>query len=387
MKNAYIVEDMHFSTLFGRGIYQPDMKLVSNPLLREDASPASPLLVNVLSGERFFLKVLNCKPSEVERFEEQVLHPAPRKDVCWPSDIIALDEALSTDTKIFVSHLYDVGDEKVSQSDRYALLFQYDGMPDVITWDATIRHIASDDYFDQNTDKGRNWLNPNIRDLAISLVQALNRINESGYWYFDLHPERILVSDDETKRVYLDYSNLIYSQSNLSLERKNSVTSPDAGWYPVEFAEPAYVRGTHEVFDIETQNYSLTAFLFHLFYGRYAYDGEAMSGRLDYSEDSHYLWFRDYYKHPIFIFEPDNTNNGIHEDNPDDKEQQLIDLWYNSPKKLRELFISTLRRENAERQTSSGQPISVHNPTPSDWLNLFMEFGWYQKGRHERRAY
>jgi hypothetical protein len=109
-----------------------------------------------------------------------------------------------------------------------------------------------------------------------------------------------------------------------------------------------------------------------------------MSGRRDYSRESHYIWFRDYYKHPIFIFEPGNTDNGVNEENPDDTEQMLLDLWYGSPEAMRNMFISTLKQENAERTDGEGRPIVVHNPRPDDWLALFVAFGWCQAENNER---
>jgi hypothetical protein len=389
MKNEYIKEDMYFSKMFGRGIYQPDRRLVPDPLSPDDGTPASPLMVHILSGELFYIKLVNDQLKNVERFQEQIMRPAPRNVICWPSDMIEMDEALAEDTKLVVSQHYDTAEHKASSADscRVALLFPYEEMPCVLPWDAAVKAVTSNNYFDQATEKGANWLNTSIRKFAVCLVKALQQLNESGYWYFDFHPDRMFVSTDGDEHVYLDYSNLIYSKAELLVRQKNDITSPPAGWYPVEFAEPAYIRGNQEFFDVETQNYNLTAFLFRLFYGRYAYEGAAMSGRRDYSKESHYIWFRDYYKHPIFIFEPDNADNGLNEENPDDTEQMLMDLWYSSPEPMREMFVATLNRENAERKNSKGNQVVVHNPMPEDWLKLFESFGWCQAENNERGRY
>ena len=53
--------------------------------------------------------------------------------------------------------------------------------------------------------------------------------------------------------------------------------------------------------------------------------------------------------------------------------KQVIDLWTELPEPLKNMFITTLRQENAERTTA------VNNPTPSMWLKCFREIGWCEE--------
>ena len=73
---------------------------------------------------------------------------------------------------------------------------------------------------------------------------------------------------------------------------------------------------------------------------------------------------------PVSIFDPQDTQNAL---GAFDEEQQVIDLWTELPQPLKDMFITTLRQENAERTTA------VNNPTPSMWLKCFREIGWCEE--------
>ena len=52
-------------------------------------------------------------------------------------------------------------------------------------------------------------------------------------------------------------------------------------------------------------------------------------------------------------------------------EQQILDLWEETPGEIKTLFLHTLCQENAER-TGKDRTAS-----PEDWLKCFEKLGWY----------
>ena len=201
--------------------------------------------------------------------------------------------------------------------------------------------------------------------MAVEIARALESLNRSGYLYADIHLSRIYFSD--VGSVYLDFSNLIFSFQDSVGRAADTVCRVEQGEYPLEFADPALVRGLAPHVDLHSQNYSLCALFFYLFLGRYPYDGRLLTGYVDDTSQQHYVKFRDYHRMPVFIFDPEDTKNSL---GAFWEEQQVIELWEELPGKLQEMFIRTLRQENAERTGP------VNNPTPSTWLRCFRELGW-----------
>ena len=128
------------------------------------------------------------------------------------------------------------------------------------------------------------------------------------------------------------------------------------------------MQGKQEMFDYRSQNYSMTAMFFYLMFGRYAYDGKLMDGYMDDTEREHYEKFRDYHKMPVFIFDPKDDSNAL---GTFADEQQILDLWEETPGEIKTLFLHTLCQENAER-TGKDRTAS-----PEDWLKCFEKLGWY----------
>lgn len=218
-----------------------------------------------------------------------------------------------------------------------------------------------------------SWKNPEIRNMSVQILQAIDSVNKCGYAYEDIHLSRIFFRSDGT--VYLNFSNLVYSFEDFISEEATIFCRAEAGEYPIEFAEPAYVRGIQKSFDFNTQNYSLCALLFYLFFGQYCYDGRLLTGYVDDSIQAHYVKFRDYHKMPVFIFDPNDSQNAL---GAFDEEQQVIELWEECPQMLRELFTMTLSQSNAER---CGEVI---NPPPATWLRCFKQLGWITNKKKDK---
>lgn len=354
--NKYRVpSDLYYSVIYGGGIYEWNGQKVQDPLGGDRGEGrTSPLLTNLITGETFFLKRL---PESVrDRFRARVLTPPRNEHVRWPSDMVHLEEAQRETCSLFVAQEYSPA-PAAEQEGVDALLFPYGGYPKMVDGLRRLSQVEAP-----------SWKVQEIRSMAVEIARALESLNRSGYLYADIHLSRIYFSDVGT--VYLDFSNLIFSLQDSVGRRADMVCRVEQGEYPLEFADPALVRGLTPHVDLHSQNYSLCALFFYLFLGRYPYDGRLLTGYMDDTLQRHYVKFRDYHKMPVFIFDPEDTENSL---GAFWEEQQVIELWEELPGKLREMFIRTLRRENAERTGA------VNNPTPSTWLRCFRELGWCEE--------
>lgn len=358
-KGYYSQNDIYYSTVFGSGIYEWNGQLVQDPLCGDKGEGhLSPLLTNIITGEQFFMKRFNCSYKMHNCFRERILTPPINSHVLWPSDMINLTEEQQNDCSLFVAQEYTPTPTPNSQrTGTRALLFPYGGYPKVING---IRKLAQMDT--------PNWKSKEVRDMAIQIARALESVNRSGYFYADIHLSRIYFN--EMGEAYLDFSNLIFSFKDAVGESAKEVCHLEPIEYPVEFADPAVVRGLASNVDFHSQNFSVCALFFYLFLGQYPYDGRLLTGYADDSIQMHYMKFRDYHKMPVFIFDPNDTQNAL---GAFFEEQQVISLWEELPDALKKLFVQTLRQENAERS------VPVNNPTPSMWLKCFRDIGWYEE--------
>lgn len=363
-KGYYSQSDLYYSTVYGSGIYEWNGQYVQDPLCGDNGEGhLSPLLTNIITGEQFFVKRFSCNNKMHNCYRKRILTLPVNKHILWPSDMITLSDEQQRDCSLFVAQEYTPtptpNEERIGSR---ALLFPYGGYPLVVNGIRKLSQIESP-----------NWKIKEIRQMAVEIVRALESINRSGYFYTDIHLSRVYFNDDGS--VYLDFSNLIFSFKDAVGDEAKEVCHLDATEYPIEFADPAVVRGLIPNVDFHSQNYSVCALFFYLFLGQYAYDGRLLTGYADDTIQTHYMKFRDYHKMPVFIFDPKDDQNAL---GAFFEEQQVIDLWNELPDALKTLFIQTLSQGNAERTTS------VNNPTPSMWLKTFEELGWCeQKGNGE----
>ena len=358
-KRYYSQTDLYHSAVFGSGIYEWNGQLVQDPLCGDKGEGhLSPLLTNIITGEQFFMKRFHCGSKLRESYIQRILTPPINRHVLWPSDMIELTREQQASCSLFVAQEYTP--TPTPDGDRAgasALLFPYGGYPRVVNG---IRKLAQLD--------SPNWTVREVRQMAVEIARALESVNKSGYFYTDMHLSRIYFHDDGT--VYLDFSNLIFSFRDAAGWDAGQVCAVEDAEYPIEFADPAVVRELVPNVDFHSQNFSLCALFFYLFVGQYPYDGRLLTGYADDTVQTHYMKFRDYHKMPVFIFDPKDDQNAL---GAFYEEQQVIDLWEGLPQGLKELFIRTLRQENAERT------VPVNNPTPSMWLKCFREAGWCEE--------
>lgn len=358
-KGYYSQSDLYYSTVFGSGIYEWNGQYVQNPLCGDKGEGhLSPLLTNIITGEQFFLKRFNCSYKMHNSYRDRILVPPENDHVLWPSDMINLAEEQQSNCSLFVAQEYSPTPTPIERrSGTRALLFPYGGYPRVVNG---IRKLSQIDT--------PNWKVHEVRNMAIEIARALESVNRSGYFYTDIHLSRIYFNEDGA--AYLDFSNLIFSFKDSVGQDAMEVCHLNDSEYPIEFADPAVVRGLTKSVDYHSQNFSMCALFFYLFFGQYAYDGRLLTGYADDTVQTHYVKFRDYHKMPVFIFDPNDNQNAL---GAFFEEQQVIDLWDELPSPLKNLFIRTLKQDNAERT------VPVNNPTPSMWLKCFKDIGWYEE--------
>lgn len=356
-KQQYLTtSDLCFSEIYGGGVYTFSRAFSADPLGSADDEAASPILTNILTGETFFARRFGGDDKSIARYRHRLLHPADQRCVVWPADMVALDDEQAEYFSLFVAHNYRAlpAEHKL---DRHALLFPCNGWPTVVS--ATERFAD----LDQLT-----WRDPQVRKLAANIVSAIEGVNRSGYIYCDIHPSRIFFKDDDS--VLLDHSNLVYSLADTVAPDAAVVCSPTDGEYPIEFAEPAYVNRDERdgrCLDMQSQNYSLCAMLFYLFFGRYPYDGRLLDGAADDDPYSHYAKFQKYHSLPIFIFDPNDPQNAL---GTFAHEQQLMQLWQDLPQLLKDHFVSVLRKDSAMRADD------CLAPSAGMWLQYLDQADW-----------
>lgn len=355
-KRYFKPNDLCFSEVYGDGIYTFTGDFITDPFGTAGDEATSPILINTLTGDTFFARRVGGSERSLAQCRDRILHPADRRHIVWPADMIKLKDEQAESFGLFVAHNYRVAPADQG-FDRYALLFPCGGWPSVINATDCIAD------FDQLT-----WRDPKVRKVAISIVAGIEAINRSGYVYCDIHPSRIFFKDDDS--VFLDYSNLVYSLSDTISPEANFLCAPLEGEYPIEFAEPAYVNRKDQskrALDLQSQNYSISALLFYLFFGRYPYDGRLLDGVADNDLHSHYAKFKKYHSLPIFIFDPEDTQNAL---GIFTHEQQLIQLWQELPQTLRDFFLQALQKNSAMRMAD------VPAPSAGMWLQHLAEIDW-----------
>ena len=362
-RGYYSQSDLYCSTVYGSGIYEWSGQYVQDPLCGDNGeNHLSPLLTNIMTGEQFFLKRFDCSAGMYRCYRERILTPPENDHILWPSDMIDLTGEQQADCGLFVAQEYTPSTTPNEQRrGANAFLFPYGGYPVVVNGLRRLSQIESP-----------SWKKKEIQQMAVEIARALQSVNKSGYLYADIHLSRFYFRADGS--VYLDFSNLIYAWKDTVGAAAKELCRPEASEYPIEFADPAVVRGLIPNVDIHSQNYSLCALFFYLFLGQYAYDGRLLTGYADDTVQAHYVKFRDYHKMPVFIFDPVDEQNAL---GAFFEEQQVIDLWHALPEALKALFIKTLRQENAERTAA------VNNPTPDLWLKVFEELGWCEQRGNE----
>lgn len=348
-------DNLLYSYIYGGGIYRNTGQMVQDPLGGDNGEGRlSPLLRNVITGEEFYMKCIDCTYVFKKIYRKYILNPPNRSHILWPVDMVDLKDK-DIECSMRVSQDYtDISTDISMKDGNLGLLFPYGGYPTMISGVRRLQQIDS-----------LSWKKSEVRKIAFQIISAIEDINRCGYVYEDIHLSRIFfMKNDE---VYFNFSRLALAMEDIFSDDAIYMCSIKDNEYPVEFADPAVYRGLHKTLDFQAQNYSLTALLFYLFMGQYPYDGRLLTGYTDGSTQQHYIKFRDYIKMPIFIFDPNDRQNAL---GAFAEEEVVVNLWNELPEQLKTVFISTLKQSNAERTNYSD------NPTPSMWLHYFNMVGW-----------
>lgn len=167
-KKYYAAGELCYSAIYGGGIYRWTGETVQDPLGgSREAGLTAPLLTNLRTGEVFFLKRL--PEGTVGRSREQILEPALRGHILWPSDIVHLNSAQQAACGLCVANVY-AASSPGERGGADALLFPYGGYPGMVTGDRKLAQIEP-----------ANWRSPQIRAMAVEIVRALESVNRCGY--------------------------------------------------------------------------------------------------------------------------------------------------------------------------------------------------------------
>lgn len=354
-KKYYELEDLAFSAMYGGAVYERSDRCVPDPFpLQENGPGESPLMVNVLTGETVFLRRLNTAASvDLALYRRRILDRPESDDVFWPIDLMILSPALQARCTLFVDNQYT--DKPLSPAGRtgdLAAAFIYRDTTGLERFDSWLSRAG---YL--------SWKNPAIVRAAAAILSSVDKLNRSGYNFNDVHFSRLYYNGAD--RVMIDYSTLINSKWEMA--SRSPLRTNFENNYPMEFGHPQIFDETLKYVSYQTQNYSLAALLFFLFFGRCAYDGSLLTGYVDTDLLSHYVKFRQYWKMPVFLFDEEDTRNAI---GSFEEEKAVIQLWKECPETLKEFFRRTLILQKESR------PGIRIFPSPLDWLTAFKELGW-----------
>lgn len=255
-----------------------------------------------------------------------VEHPIDFKLMLWPVDII-LDE------------------------EKLGLVFHRRALPRLNTF----RNLIYRDY-------RLDWREEKIQTFIMNFLTLCKTIHDGGYCYhcFDLN------------RMYYNPANMdILFDFSLSMTRidddpfhKERVETENIG---LEFLAPRLDMDSDNEMTYVDECYSIAAFLFRAMIGRMPYHGRLMDGLgdlmnierdTDYTE--HINMLRHYREISIFIFDPDDTSNGI---GTFSEEQDYIQRWEALPDNIRDMFVRVFSKKNAECAVEE----TVYY-TPSQWI-------------------
>ena len=320
--------ELFFSEVAGKGLYFQTKDYVTLPDNLQRDEPEYPVFQDVDTGEEFFAKEI--RPSlhnrAIVRFAKTLVD---KSLIMWPKDVIAIPPESSI-TLNELENYYEFGDAPENNTiERKAVLF---------SWEACIPGVSVRDYLDAIGRRGEiNYNNPEIVKLARKILEAYSKLNKKGYLYLDFDLGRYHLTEEDA--IYFEFSNLVYRTAdteNVDWTHENRLERP---WIPLEFAEPAVIQGNWKYADGRTQNYSLTALMFYLLFGRHAYYGSLMDNYSSDSELHYYEMFEDYHDMDVFIFDPDDSSNEL---GTFSHENKIIQLWETAPEQIKDAFIGAL---------------------------------------------
>ena len=360
-------EELYYSVLYSRGVYRRTGSIEGRLAGKQGKSP---ILTNVFTGEMFFLRLAkrfydSVPHREQHDFCQRILHAPAADAVLWPVDMVSLSTEQKKECTFSLNRpCYVPGDNFFPDTGPYAALFPLPTLPDWTDGEEMLRSLGP-----------VSWKNKKVVDFAIQITDALNRLNQSGYYYHDFQLSRLLFSDLYGFR--FDYSDLAYTEEELHFWKGPLLQIPEGRYYSMEFGDPAVSHpavSPGRIFapDQQSQNFSLCAMLFYLFFGRHPYDGQLVCGYADDNDWERYLKFRAWQRMPVFLFEP------LQPGRKDslclfEEDKCLARLWRETPVPLRRLFTKTLCFDNAQRSRNT---FGDQNPPPAEWLSCFRLLGW-----------
>lgn len=314
-----------------------------------------------------------------EHYHWMILNPPVSDMIIWPKDLIIMGPETTLCTTATVVNNYQVyATDAERDSSNYGLVFADRDYHSLKSLKKVIQELKRRPL----TSNALSYCNPDIIKIVYGIILCIAELNDSGYYFYDFSFDRFLV--DSRNNVYLDFSNLIFHESELKKLQRGWIHLEEPREFPLDFVEPWLFRQDQEiqekvvyvneqsmqqvkapVADEITQNFGLCAMVFYLLYGIYAYDGKLHEKTDTDTPEGYYDFMRSQIENPIFIFDPEDTRNSL---GVLDYDIYYQELWNKSPQQLKDVFINILRRENAERTNQNIETLK-----PRELLKLLTD--------------
>ena len=183
-------------------------------------------------------------------------------------------------------------------------------------------------YVDSSFKKPTLWLSReihvnfyNLLTVGIELANSFHKLHSDGWCYKDISLGNLLINPNNGDIRIID-------NDNVRVDKQSHWRGGTPGYIAPE------IQSSNEVSSADTDRYSLAVLLFQIFFSHHPLDGKNGSKFPFFDEEAeNYL----YYKHPVFIFDPNNDEN-----RPDPNVSKNPDIFWNIyPQILKDMFIKS----------------------------------------------
>lgn len=348
LKTYFEIDDTFFrSEIYGDKTYHWLKKEVA---VIEDISKSSPIVTDDL-GNRYYIRIMPSRfiygVSNARRIYSYLKAIVRLKHPSFynlPTDIIQIskDNLDMIEACDFLLE-NDYSEEKHACEAFYAFLYPVSTTWDLPTLADTVEQLKV--HYQSEGLSAVCWKKKLILNLASNLAQALGKLNEAGYCYLDFNRKKIFVKSDYS--VLLDFSLLTVPINTGSITGAREL--------PLEYR---HIKNWAMPFH-QYSNYSLTAFLFHLLFGKFPYES---SSNIIIEDDSNIFRYQEafgkYYENSTFVF----ADEVLAENIIYTQDKQALQHWKDAPEKLRFIFSEVLSSEY------------YSGPFASEWVTYLKEF-------------
>lgn len=378
-------DDLYFSLIYGNGVYRKTKEIVSDPLRFRYSDKNTIILENILHDGEYFTRGIQ-EPKGSDPFgsiKEMILLPPPTNRVLWPCDIVSIPEKVVGAEQIesFFVPCYNKPTEDVPM--KHLLLFPRRSMEGWVSLKEKFQMFAQSygNYFDVSS--WRHYKNiGELRDIAVSLVELTQTLNDAGYYYPGYSTKDIYIN--EAGEICLDFSNLFYNHvqftdndtlAHFNLKKLNdtkekNLAAPSLGEFHFEHVLPQI----HRYVSVEefTQNYGLASILFLILFGKHPCDGRLRVGDMEDTEFNYHCKYENIYNQPVFIFDESDVANRLTDA---DINRVIKENWTDCGNEMQDCFKKSLSMGMTEDNVFV-QRFRSECKTPGEWMRCFQNLSW-----------